>query len=120
MDDFEAIRQLTALYNRSSDEADVDTWLDCFVEDGRFSRSNADRAYQGKAELRDLLTNFPVHGRHITTDFTIEVDGDTARQACYLVFLDRARGFQVNMFGTYDDHLVRQEGRWYFRSRVLN
>jgi ketosteroid isomerase-like protein len=119
MDDFEAIRQLTARYNRASDEADVEAWLDCWADDGTFSRSNADRAYHGKAELRELLVNFPVAGRHLTTDFTIDVDGDRARQSAYLVFLDRARGFQVNMFGTYDDRLVRKAGRWYFSSRKL-
>jgi hypothetical protein len=112
MDDFEAIRQLTARYNRASDEADVEAWLDCFVDSGSFTRSNAERAYRGKEELRELLTTFPVKGRHITTDFTIEIDGDAARQSCYLVFFDRERDFQVNMFGTYDDHLIRSDGRF--------
>jgi 3-phenylpropionate/cinnamic acid dioxygenase small subunit len=120
MDDFEAIRQLTARYNRASDEADIDAWLDCFAEDGSFTRSNADRSYRGKQELRELLTTFPIKGRHITTDYVVEIDGDSAHQSCYLVFFDRERNFQVNMFGTYDDRLVRHDGRWYFLSRVLN
>lgn len=120
MNDFELIRQLTARYNRASDEVDVETWLDCFTVDGSFTRSNADRSYRGREELRELLTTFPVKGRHLATDFIIDVDGNTARQSCYLIFLDRQGGFSVNMFGTYDDRLVRECGRWRFASRVLD
>ncbi len=119
MDDYEAIRQLTARYNRASDEADVEAWLSCFVEDGSFERKNGPR-YQGHGKLRRLLENFPTKGRHITTDFTIEVDGDAAHQSCYLMFLDRERNFALNMFGTYDDRLIRSYGTWLFVSRLLD
>jgi hypothetical protein len=119
MDDYEAIRQLTARYNRASDEADVGTWLNCFAPNGSFERKNGQR-FSGRDELRGLLENFPVRGRHITSDFTIEVDGDRARQACYLLFLDRDRNFELNMFGTYDDQLIKVDGNWFFVSRVLD
>jgi hypothetical protein len=119
VDEYEAIRQLTARYNRASDEANVEAWLSCFVEDGSFARKNGPR-YQGHGELRGLLENFPVKGRHITTDFMIEVDGDAAQQSCYLMFLDRERNFALNMFGTYDDKLIRSDGKWLFVSRLLD
>jgi hypothetical protein len=119
MDDYEAIRQLTARYNRASDEADMDGWLSCFVPEGSFERKHGQR-FSGHEELRGLLESFPVKGRHITTDFTIEIDGKRARQACYLLFLDRARNFELNMFGTYDDNLMKVDGKWMFVSRVLN
>jgi hypothetical protein len=119
LDDYEAIRQLTARYNRASDGADVEAWLSCFVEDGSFARKNGQK-FQGHEELRGLLENFPVKGRHITTDFTIDIDEATARQACYLMFLDRERNFALNMFGTYDDRLIRSHGKWLFVSRLLD
>lgn len=119
MDDYESIRQLTARYNRASDEADIDGWLSCFVPDGSFERKNGQR-FTGHEELCALLQNFPVKGRHVTTDFTIEVAGDRARQACYLLFLDRERNFEVNMFGIYDDNLIKVNGTWLFVSRVLD
>jgi hypothetical protein len=118
LDDYEAIRQLTARYNRASDEADIEGWLRCFAPDGSFERKNG-RRYRGYEELRELLDTFPVKARHITSDFLIDIDVDTARQSCYLLFLDRERNFELNMFGTYDDKLVRLDGNWVFVSRVL-
>ena len=119
MDDIESIRQLTARYNRASDELDVAGWLACFTPDATFTRSNAERGCAGLDELRALLLETEVAARHITTDFEIEVDGDTARQTCYLMFLDRRRQFAVSMFGTYHDTLVKVDGRWLFKSRFI-
>lgn len=119
MDDIEAIRQLTARYNRASDEGDVAAWLDCYAPDATFTRSNAGRTFTGRDELRSLLLDTTVAARHITTDFIIHVDGDTARQTCYLMFLDRRRHFAVSMFGTYHDTLVRADGEWRFQERIL-
>jgi 3-phenylpropionate/cinnamic acid dioxygenase small subunit len=119
VDDVEAIRQLTARYNRASDEGLVDEWLDCYAPDATFTRSNADRTFTGRGELRSLLLDTAVAARHVTTDFVIDVRGDSATQTCYLLFLDRRRQFAVSMFGTYHDTLVRSEGRWYFQSRLL-
>lgn len=119
MDDYEQIRQLTARYNRSADEGDDELWLGCFAPDATFRRSNDTRDFTGHEELKQLVGRIPVHARHITTDFEIRVDGDRARQTCYLLFLDRADGFKVAMFGTYHDDLVRIEGEWRFARRYL-
>lgn len=119
MDDVEAIRQLTAKYNRAFDERDADGWVALFTEDGLFERSNAGRSYSGREELRELIETFPVRGWHVTSDFIVSVDGDSAHSSCYLMYLDRDAGFAVSMFGIYDDRLVRQNGQWLFRSRRL-
>ncbi|HEX3962982.1 MAG TPA: nuclear transport factor 2 family protein [Trebonia sp.] len=119
MNDIEAIRQLTARYNRASDEGDLADWLACYAPNATFTRSNAERSYAGPEELRLLLLETTVAARHVTTDFVIEVDGDTARQTCYLMFLDRRRQFAVSMFGTYHDKLVKSDGRWRFQARFL-
>lgn len=119
MDDIEAIKQLSSRYNLAFDYQDVEGYLACWTEDGFFERSNAGRGYRGHEELRELLTTFPVDGRHITTNFIIDVDGDAARQSAYLAYLDKAEGFQVNMFGVYSDQLVRTDGGWKYASRLL-
>lgn len=119
MDDVEAIRQLTARYNRASDEGDMETWLDCYAPGATFTRSNGGRSFTGREELRSLLLDTEVAARHVTTDFIIKVDGDTATQTCYLMFLDRRRQFAVSMFGTYRDTLVRSADGWRFKERIL-
>jgi hypothetical protein len=120
MDDIEAIKQLTARYNLTFDEDDVEGWLDCWTQDGFFERSNAGRSYTGHEELHELATEFPVSGRHVTSEYVISVDGDEGRQVCYLLYLDREKNFEINMFGVYDDAVVRQDdGRWRFKSRRL-
>jgi ketosteroid isomerase-like protein len=119
MDDIEAIKQLSSRYNLAFDYGDVEAYLGCWTEDGFFERSNAGRSYQGHDQLRELITTFPVDGRHLTTNFIIEVDGDSARQSAYLAYLDKADGFAVNMFGVYADEIARDEDGWKYASRRL-
>jgi hypothetical protein len=119
MDDIEAIKQLTARYNRAFDSTDVGGYLATWTEDGFFERSNAGRSYQGHEELRELVSTFPVDGRHVTSDFIITVDGDRAESSSHLMYLDREQGFSVVMFGIYADEVVRTDEGWKFRSRRL-
>lgn len=119
MDDIEAIKQLTARYNLAFDDINVDGWLATWTDDGFFERSNAGRSYQGHAQLAQLIAEFPVKGRHVTTNFIIDVDGDTASMSCYLTYLDPAQNFAVVMFGVYDDEVVRTSSGWKFSSRRL-
>jgi ketosteroid isomerase-like protein len=122
VEDVEAIRHLTASYNRAFDEDRAEDWANHFTEDGFFERSNAGRSYQGRAEIATLCSSFdyPVHGRHVTSDHMITVDGDTAKQTCYLMFLDRDAGFVVNLFAVYYDDLVKVDGKWLFKRRLCN
>lgn len=119
MDDIEAIKQLSARYNRAFDYLDVPGYLAVWTEDGFFERSNAGRSYSGHAELAELLTTFGVNGRHVVTDFIIGVNGDTATQSAYLTYLDADADYKIAIFGVYSDELVRVEGQWKFASRRL-
>ena len=119
MEDIEAIKQLSARYNRAFDYLDVPGYLAVWTEDGFFERSNAGRSYSGHAELAELLRTFGVNGRHVVTDFIIEVTGDTATQSAYLTYLDADAGYAIVMFGVYADELVRVDGEWKFASRRL-
>jgi pimeloyl-ACP methyl ester carboxylesterase len=118
VDDIEAIKQLVARYNLAFDYGDVDGYLATWTEDGLFHRSNALRSYRGHDELRELITTFPVQGRHVSTNFVIDVDGDRATASSYLLYLS-ADGYQPVMFGVYSDELVRGGSGWQFAARRL-
>jgi SnoaL-like domain len=119
MDDTEAIRQLTARYGRAGDSGDLAGWLECFTTDGSFERPDKDRIWKGHSDLADMFGGYGVTGRHLTTDSIIEVNGDSATQTCYLLFLDASRSFQPHMVGVYHDDLIRQNGHWRFARRRL-
>jgi uncharacterized protein (TIGR02246 family) len=114
--DIEQIMQLTARYNHAYDERDAEGWADCWTQDGHFTRANGEQV-EGRPALVELCRNAAVKGRHVTSDHVIEVDGDTARQTCYLQYMDRDNDFALLMFATYHDELVRQDGRWRFAAR---
>jgi pimeloyl-ACP methyl ester carboxylesterase/ketosteroid isomerase-like protein len=118
MDDVEQIKQLVARYNLAFDYGDVDGYLATWTEDGLFHRSNALRSYQGHEALRELITTFPVQGRHVSTNFVVDVDGDRASASSYLLYLS-ADGYQPVMFGVYADELVRGPEGWRFAVRKL-
>jgi hypothetical protein len=119
MDDIEAIKQLTARYNLAFDYVDVPGYLATWTEDGFFERSNAGRSYQGHAELEELLTTFGVNGRHLSTNFVIDVHDDTATSQSYLTYIDADQGHAVAIFGVYADECVRTPDGWKFKSRRL-
>jgi ketosteroid isomerase-like protein len=118
-DDYEAIRRLSAEYNLAFDYKDLDGYLRCWTEDGYFERSNAGRGYRGTAELTEVFSTYDVDGRHITTNFIIDLDGDTARESAFLTYIDRASNWSVHMFGVYADELVRTADGWRYSSRRL-
>ena len=121
VDDHEAIRQLTARYNLAFDERDVDSWLACFTPDASVEFVDTGRVIRGHDELRQVIASTDNTGRHTTTDFIIDVDGDRATQRCHLVELGLDGGKAVvRRYGRYEDRLQRDEGGvWRFDSRRL-
>ena len=120
MTDEEQIRQLTARYNLAFDTRDVESFVACFTEDCTFLFVTSGRRLDGHAAMRNAVETVDNQGRHHTTDFIIEVDGDRATQRCQLIELGVFDDFAVvRRFGRYFDELVRIEGVWRFRSREL-
>lgn len=117
MDDFEAIKQLISRYNLAFDYGDLEAFLATFTEGGVFHRSTALREYRGHEELTELFGSFPVKGRHMSTNFIIDVDGDRATASSYLVYLNAEGDYLPMMFGVYADELVRQDDGWRFSAR---
>jgi len=121
MDDHEAIRELTARYNLAFDERAIDTCLACFTADARVEFIDSGRVIQGHSELRHVIVTTDNTGRHTTTDFIIDVDGDHATQRCHLTELGLDGGTAVvRRYGRYEDQLQRDDsGVWRFVSRRL-
>jgi uncharacterized protein (TIGR02246 family) len=120
-DDRGAIMNLLARYNHTFDRGDPQAWADCFVPDGVFRSASAE------ARGRDALVAFAEARRggttrHWTDNHLIEVRGDTATMACYLMLVRSGKGDerpQVTFQGNYTDELVRTPDGWRFRSRTV-
>ena len=119
MDDYEAIRQLSARYNRAFDERDIDAWLDCFTVDARFEFVGSAAPIVGRDALREVICTSQNNGRHVVTDFVITVDGDRASQSCHLTELGTDDHPVVRRYGRYEDELVKHD-TWRFQSRKLS
>jgi SnoaL-like domain len=85
------IRELVARYNYAIDEGRPDEWVATFVPDGTFE-SSALGTHTGPEALHAFATGYlaDVTGRHCTSDFVIDVDGDEARSRCYLIAINNA------------------------------
>jgi uncharacterized protein (TIGR02246 family) len=119
-EDYNAIRVLTARYNRAADEQDLEGFAACFTDDGIFEIEGL-VTLQGCEAVKGMIANlaFPTH--HMTTDPVIEVDGDRATQTCSFVLFGRREGdnqMQVLTTSRYEDDLVRTPDGWRFAKRV--
>jgi hypothetical protein len=118
-DDRLGIRDGTARYNHPSDEGRVDDWVATFTDDGTFE-STLLGTFTGPEALagfgRDYSNAFS--GRHCTTDWVIDLDGDEARQRCYLLLVNNAGGdVRVSTTAVYEDRLRRTPDGWRFVHR---
>ena len=115
-----AIRELTARYNYAIDEGRVDDWVATFVPDGTFE-STALGTFTGAEALRGFAEGYSAAftGRHCTTDFVVEVDGDDARQRCYLILVNNAATPVVGVTAVYEDELRRTPHGWRFVHRKV-
>lgn len=115
------IIQLTATFDNAMDLEDVEKYLTTFIEDGELSGFWGSTA--GKENLRaqfpELLDSFARGRRHLLTNHEIEGDGDTATMFCYLTVFNRDDNGMAGS-GTFNDELVKINGRWFFKKRRLN
>lgn len=114
-----AIRELTARYNQAIDEGRPEEWAATFTADGVFE-SPSRNPLRGRDALLEFARTRAAGGartRHFTTDAIIEIDGDTARQTCYLLLLDTSQGVKIKNCGVYVDRLTRTPEGWRFSHR---
>jgi hypothetical protein len=114
------IRELVARYNYAIDEGRPDEWVATFVPDGTFE-STALGKHTGPEALHAFATGYiaAVTGRHCTSDFVIDVDGNEARSRCYLIAINNAGTPAVSVTAVYDDVLRRTADGWRFVHRKV-
>ena len=125
IDDQLEIQQLYARYNHFLDYNHPTEWAALFVADGSFTAPGAIEEVRGTAGLiafaRDVIPQFKA--RHFISNLVIDGEGGAATGSCYMfswhVPGDGEPKTLLNV-GVYVDELARANGRWLFKSRVLN
>ena len=120
VEDHLAIRELAARYNRTFDYGDPKGWVECFTEDGTFNIGSKELAAGSEALLAFAEKSIPsMSVKHCTTDAIVEIDGDTATHDAYLILMDCGEKVTANNSGRYLDEVVKQNGKWKFKKRVV-
>jgi uncharacterized protein (TIGR02246 family) len=106
--DIQEIKALNAKYNFSLDEGDADGWARCFTADGTFNAALGGTKLKGTEQLKAFVpTCTAAFGTmyHLTTNEIISIDGENARQKCYLQFFAKKDGALDGYICVYDDWL---------------
>jgi hypothetical protein len=123
MEDKFAITELITRYNHAVDGGDPDGVAACFQVDGKFEGRSG--VFVGRAEIRKLgMTVTPaLLPRHIVSNILIEpseTEKDVAYIKSHLFFYEvTPAGFHFKTSGIYTDVVVRKDGQWKFRSRLM-
>jgi uncharacterized protein (TIGR02246 family) len=118
--DIQEIKALNAKYNFSIDEGDAQAWASCFTADGIFNGVIDGEKPKGTEQLEAFVaTGTAAFGTmyHLTTNEIISVDGESARQKCYLQFFTKKEGAIDGYICVYDDWLKRENGVWAYSRR---
>jgi ketosteroid isomerase-like protein len=120
--DIQKIKALNAKYNFSLDEGNAKAWASCFTADGAFSATIDGAKPEGAEQLEAFVpTCTATFGTmyHLTTNEIISVDGENARQKCYLQFFTKKDGALDGYICVYDDWLKRENGDWKYSRREV-
>lgn len=119
------IGELFARYCQSLDDGDGERWSACFEpEVGGFHRASGEpRIVQGHEALAAFCDARPAGGLHVTVNsLIVGIDEEEVQVRSGLVYLQSpAEGerAQVMALGTYEDTLVRVDGKLLFRARKV-
>jgi SnoaL-like domain len=128
LEDLEAIRRLFVLYKRHLDARDWKAYSLLFADAGEWIGGTG-RAV-GPAAIEAMLSerlgqNAPPPGPthfHLVGLPEIELDGERATAEVPWALIVRGEGDvpELNLWGHYDDELVKRDGQWRFARRVAN
>ncbi|MFF0818138.1 nuclear transport factor 2 family protein [Rhodococcus sp. NPDC003318] len=117
--DYLAIRELSVEYNRTTNRADGKAYAKVWTEDGVLEIVGTG-TFRGHEELARSASQVGNSAVHMSTDWQIEIDGDTARQTAVMYASrpgpDPLKGSLIST-GMYTDELVRTSDGWRFKSR---
>jgi ketosteroid isomerase-like protein len=123
--DYLGIYRLFARYTAALDSRDIDTLVECFAADATLS-SPTIGVFEGRKEIRQFAERFAryqeagIQMRHFFFNLTVEVEGDHARAASYLLITHTSGGdVKLQPPGSYECALMRQGDGWLFKSRAV-
>ena len=123
LEDKDQIRDLFSRYCVYVDSGQAEAYVGLFTEDAIVDLGRIGR-FEGRPALLELQKRKggktgPM--RHFITNSLITVEGDTAHATSYVLVVNTAGEAPVAvMAGHYFDQLVRQEGRWLIRQRLVH
>lgn|ERR1043166_1626586 len=118
-----AILELLSRYNQAVGEGDPEGVAACFTEDGYVNGKNG--FSKGHEQLRKigLLATAERQLRHIVNNSIIRARtgmSDTADVKSHLLYFEvTSAGIELKASGIYTDVVVKIDGEWKFRSRVM-
>ena len=122
LEDLEEIRQLFIDYGHHLDAGDTAAYASLFASDGEILLGPLGRA-KGPDAIRKLMDRV-LEGTvgdayHVISSPRIDLAGDEATSEVMWTVVRRGRDGepQVTGLGRHQDELVREDGRWRFRSR---
>jgi hypothetical protein len=129
VEDYVAIQQLLHKYCHAVDRGTADDVAALFHRDGvLLPRYESDERYEGREAVRGWYARYMEdfrakvrYLRHKVESAVIEVAGNEATSVCYLDADSIAISTNIPSvaFGRYDDKLIKDEGRWWFRERTI-
>ena len=123
-----AIRELYAVYNLASDDADSERYADCFTHEGAMLCPEVGIDVRGRDALiahkdRDRANRAGQYRRHWNANLHLEACEDgSVRGRCYLIAYQGEPGAlpRVADCGVYVDRVIKDgEGVWRFAERRL-
>ena len=126
LEDRQAIHELLMNYGRTIDTRDFEAFANLFTADAEYGGGKLQ--FKGPAAIRERLETSlkarPMPGRdwHFLMNETVTLNGDEATAVSLGAFFVRGEGnkLESNSIAIYTDHLVRQDGAWKFKRRVLS
>jgi uncharacterized protein (TIGR02246 family) len=125
LEDTEAIRSLLIAYGRALDSRDFKAYGQLFAKEGSWKggmgSATSPESIQKmvQAGFSRMSPELYEKSNHVMTSLDIKVDGDTAQAwSRWLWVVEGAdKRPRLERGGHYEDTLVREDGRWRFKSR---
>ena len=115
-----AIGQLRARYCHLLDDMQWPEFVDLFTPDGEFEGLSK---VQGHAELMHFFSQdvprIAERFWHFCTNGTVDINGHTATGRISMEYISITHGVSYVSAGHYDDVMVKEDGRWRFKSRKI-
>ncbi len=123
-EDHEQIRELSARYAYTVDLYQYPEWVQCFTEDGVFA-SPIFGEFKGSQGLLKFTAQYKESQggsqvRHVMSNVSFKINGDTATGGCYLTYYHCKDGkVALAAVGRYEDKLRKVNGEWLFERRKV-